>query len=262
MRYLIFIIYFLLCFSSYSQKESSGKIGFFISPIIYQIENTDDWINTINSNYVSINNYQIVSSEIGLNYVHQSNKLKFGGGISLKNYSMKFDINFSQFDITNRNVNLFYSKQRELKSNSIGLFGILGYQLTNNTSFHLILNYYSPFYIRNNTISGADGEIEVGFDSGFNALYKEYSSLFKRPNFIPEINITTTLINDFYLNYGIKSKIRKRNYFSASITGQTSSSSNQETLLDMKAYSRHTAFYVGIGYRFDVRKPIKINKFD
>jgi|TARA_B110000114_G_scaffold162930_1_gene181331 hypothetical protein len=261
MKILIAIISVFLCLSSFSQKESSRKLSFFISPTIFQFENTDDWIETINSNYVSISQYNIISSEIGLNYTYQCNKIKFGGGLALKNYTMKFDIGFSQFDISNRNVNLFYSKPIELKSNSIGVSGIIGYKLTKTTDVSFILNYYKPFYIRNNTNSGTDGEIGVADVTGFNAFYRESSSSFRRSNFIPEINITTSLINGFYLNYGVKSKIRKRNYFSASITGQTSSSSDLENLLVMNAYSRHTAFYIGIGYLFDLKqsKEVKID---
>mgnify|MGYP000518502909 CR=1 FL=1 len=255
MKYLLVNICIFLSFLSFSQKETSMKLSLFVSPVVYQFENSDDWINTINSNYVIFNRYNTISNEIGLSFTYQINKLKFGGGLSLKNYIMKFDIGFSSDDVTNRNIAPFFTKPRELKSNSLGIQGIVCYKLTKTTDVNFILNFYRPFYIRNNTVSGYSGEIAFTDAAGFDILYKEYSSNFRRPNLIPEININTSLTNGFYLNYGIKSKIRARTYFSASIEGKTSSSSPKEILLDMDAKTRHTAVYVGIGYSFGLKTP-------
>ena len=245
----------LFAISCFTQTERSSRLGFFITPLIYQIENPSDFINTINKNYTSVNHKNATSHEFGISYIFSKNNLNIGGGVSMKDYSMELDINFSTFELNPNSISSYFTKPINLKRKSIGFFGLVGYHITKNTEINFIVNYYHSFELSHNIIPGKTGKIVVLSGGGYNVEYKENLVSFRRRNIIPEINFTTTFLNGFYINYGVKSKVRKINYFSASLIGKTSSTSNPEILLDMIVYSRHTAIYAGIGYRFRLRNP-------
>jgi hypothetical protein len=239
----------------YGQTKKHIQLGFFVSPVIYQIENSDNFINEINNNYVIVNTNKTLSSEFGFYFQKSIKKLNLGVGFSMKNYSISSDIGFttSEIDKSNQVNNFFIIRKKEVRMNSFGTQIFIGINTLKNTQIRFVLNYYRAYSMYENILPSGN-ETKTSTSLGFSATYKERLISFSRTNLIPELNFTTKIQDGFYINYGVKSKFFKREYFSAELIGKTNTSANEEVLLDMSVFSRHTSLYFGIGYILDNSK--------
>lgn len=243
-KLLLFLCFTLFSFITHSQEKKKVEYGFSLYPFQQAIISNDQFTPILNSQYSS---FDINISRSCFDFLASKkikNKWIAGIGFGIIETKSNWIVGFNKStNFSSINTLHTYANQVTLSFNFL-----LGYQIFNNTTAHIMLAPNFKIYSKSNQQKTTNKGSFIS-SSGFRADYEEfkgnYGSLFSCV-----IQFKTNVSNSFSINYGLNTTYYWSLY-SFKMISDSPFITEGDAIIDVNIGGLIPFGYIGFGYKFN-----------